>query len=43
LNTIPVRLQPKTTRPERFTHGMLKIRDALQSGCQAVSASTMSS
>jgi hypothetical protein len=43
LNTIPVRERPKTTRPERFTHGMPKIWDARQSGCHAVIASTISS
>jgi hypothetical protein len=43
LNTIPVRLNPNTTRPERFTHGIPKIREARHSGFQAVIASTMSS
>jgi len=43
LKTMPFRVRPKTTRPERFTHAMPKIFDARHSGCQAVIASTMSS
>ena len=35
--------RPNTTRPLRFTHGMPKTFDTRASGCQAVSASQMSS
>jgi hypothetical protein len=36
-------VSPKTTFPERLTHGMLNIVEARQSSCHAVIASTMSS
>jgi hypothetical protein len=34
LNTVPVRLSPNTTRPDRFTHGIPKTCDARHSGFQ---------